>query len=166
MQQVFNGNRIYLPEFSDDVYGVAIMAICMHGTDIYEVGSYLNRSGNWIICYWKNNVKTDLETGKSDAETIFIEGSDVYIAGWYMDNSGDMISCCWKNGVRTDLTTDETSRYTHTIVVQGKDVYVSGCYKNGDNLTACYWKNSDRIDLSTSAFSTESYAYDIVVLVE
>ena len=146
-------------------------------TNVYVLGAYEN-DDNYIPCYWKNGVRTDLDlptpnaNSYAQADYFAVSGSDVYVAGYcreitgYNEETNIPIStytpCYWKNGVRTDLTLNTDYAWVDGIAVSGSDVYIAGSYgeityNEETNIpispyyTACYWKNGVKTDLSTNA---------------
>jgi hypothetical protein len=79
----------------------------------------------------------------------------IYVAGSYNNGTGTA-ACYWLNGTLTPLETGGMyPAFATSIYVSGSDIYVSGYYKNGNNV-ACYWKNGGRTDLTTTGTNAQA----------
>ncbi len=148
-----NGTKLILPI---DGYDGTVNNIYVDNLDVYISGDYVNDGS--MACYWKNGIRTDLNTKNSETSSIYVSGSDVYVAGSY-DTDCAPIACYWKNGTKIDLSKKhkDFAVYTTGIKIVDQDIYVSGYYEKGFlKSTACYWKNGVRTDLEKSNSCTNS----------
>ena len=101
-------------------------------------------------CYWKDGIKTDLDTGAdypAYATSVFVSGGSVYIAGYH--GSSSTVACYWVDGVRHDFAS--TAAVANSIFVSGGTAYTAGYYNNGSKLVAVYWiGTSQQPDRATS----------------
>jgi hypothetical protein len=79
---------------------------------------------------WKNGLSTilsDVQTGFSRANDVFVSGNDVYVVGdKYITQNGPSKGMLWKNGIATNLTNGTTIAKASSVYVTGNDVYVCG----------------------------------------
>ena len=155
-----NGARIDLNLTVGDNGGIG-NSIFVSGTDVYVGGRRYYSLGSDDYsrgCYWKNEVKTDLQEFElGGIKSIFVSGADLYVL-YITGFSGvfDLITgvnyfnetysiYCFKNGVINNLPiVNSIKGNASSIFVSGTDVYMSGNYAGGP----CYWKNGVRTDLS------------------
>jgi len=91
--------------------------ITLNGADIYVAGasSLTGTTTDIKPVYWKNSVRTVLDTAKASeigyAIRAVANDGDVYISGFYADSTSPTyaIAAYWKNGTRVDLT-DNTGK--------------------------------------------------------
>lgn len=120
--------------------------IVLAGDSIYVSGSYYpSAGGNNVPCYWKDGVRTDLDSSSSDgfAMGITVVDDSVYVAGHYFPsgNAGYRAACYWKDGTRyyLDHESDKPSNAT-AIAVKGTTVITVGSHGIGRD--PCYWEGS------------------------
>ena len=147
---------------------VELTCIYVSDGDIYIGGNYdigVKKDKPWAepkqACYWKNNIKTDLQGNNSFVSGIFVKDGKVYVSGgcdFMGTNKNNKVGlpCYWENGQKVDLPNIEPSASTSDIFVDNGTVYVSG---NGGFVTyACYWKDKVQTVLEYK-HRTISYAY-------
>jgi hypothetical protein len=98
---------------------------------VYIAGWYYDSEWNEVACYWKDEVRTDLdvpvEAENSNATAITVSGNNVYIAGYHGTIGISYTACYWKDGVRTDLDSTGNAE-AFAIAVSGNTVYAAGYY--------------------------------------
>ncbi|MDB5159421.1 MAG: hypothetical protein JWR50_4128 [Mucilaginibacter sp.] len=114
----------------------SVFGITSQGKDVYALGE--DRNGS---CYWKNNVRVQVENNKTNysAGKIAVLGNDVYTAGFV-----DSTAAYCKNGIITKLTSPSGYAIANGLAIKGNDVYVCGDYYYHSpfyNHIPCYWKN-------------------------
>jgi hypothetical protein len=129
--------------------------------DVYVAGYEVNAAGNRVACYWKNEVRTALSDGRTDAEATAVAaaGSDVYVAGYEYNAADKSVACYWKNRVKTTLSDGSTHAAALAVAVSGNDVYAAGYeYNAAYKSVACYWKNGVKTALSDGRTFAEAWA--------
>ncbi len=93
---------------------VEVNSIHVNNTDVYVAGRY-NDGKRDVACYFKNGIKTDLnsKSEKSGVTSIFIYEIDIYAVG------NDDGACYWKNGVKTKIGNGIDNPRANSIFVVG-----------------------------------------------
>lgn len=147
-------------DLSDGIDNSVVNSIFIDGSDVYAAGYYegiVNGYYGRIGCFWKNGLKYNLTSGRSEANSIYVSNGNFYITGSYMNNNNDVASY-WKNGIKYDLPlgTGAVSGYALSIeIIEGIE-YISGYYttkdyypNNFNKSIGCYWKKGIRYDIPT-----------------
>jgi hypothetical protein len=117
------------------------------GPGVYVAGYYDN-GPNYIACYWKDGLKTDLPGLDGGAASISVSGGTVYTAG----SLGDGVTpCYWTNTTRTDLPAGSDGGNASSICVSSGTVYNAGYYSTPSYSFPCYWNNNSLVDITGGA---------------
>lgn len=105
-----------ITSFTDKTKNTWVESIVVSGDDEYRIGKENN-----IACVWKNNIKTELESSKSEggseAKSILVIGNDIYVAGTEKYDDKTLV-CLWKNGKKTVIQEINNDVEIKSILVQ------------------------------------------------
>ena len=109
---------------------------------VYVTGYKKSYDGTRIATLWTDGKATELATGDSIGEAVFVVGKNVFVAGGEKNSDGINIAKIWKNGTAQNLTNGNFDAFANAIYVDGANVYAAGREKNaGDKQRAALWKN-------------------------
>ncbi|MGN6395545.1 MAG: hypothetical protein ACTHMI_08265 [Mucilaginibacter sp.] len=147
-----------------------VSAITIIGNDIYMAGSSVDKDGNQVATYWKNDVPTAYPRfpagARFEVTGIAVSGNDVYLSGGltgpqYSDGTipitvkSPLLAGYLKNGVFTGLAADDGFlSEANCIVVDGGNIYLAGNH-NGD---AIFWQNGTTQNLTNNEGASDARA--------
>ncbi|MDR1120528.1 MAG: hypothetical protein LBM08_06380 [Dysgonamonadaceae bacterium] len=147
--------------------------IAVHGNDVHLIGntnpsSQRISSPSYYAYYWKNGVRTDLQTGGNDEAEIkdlaVAPNGDVYIVGCkisgrkqqFVSGFGTVYSLdkvtavVWKNGVMSKMEDSVES-----ICFDGNDVYIAAAPGNSNGVY--YYKNGEKTYVGSTGSMYSTY---------
>ncbi|MBU1081040.1 MAG: hypothetical protein KKB59_11195, partial [Spirochaetes bacterium] len=154
------------------------------GSDVYVSGYYVEKdeagadNDTWKICFWKNGIRTDLEsvTGLPSITVFGLaqSGPDVYLCGssGIPADPGRFAPAYWlvSGATLTKTTLDIGSAEKAGLVglvVEGSSVYATGAFYNaGTGWMPAIWKNGLMSALETDNTQTNNFQTGIAVAVD
>jgi len=129
----------------DDTSYSSAYSIAVSGSDIYVAGSYGYASN--VAMLWKNGQVQQLSTGGDTwdiAYSVARHNGKTYAAGWKNEQA-----TLWTDDVAQQLSTGTGYSSATAVVVDGNNVYVSGCEDVDEVEVATIWLNGEPQRLST-----------------